>query len=120
MTEEHIIRTVCDHFNITEEQLKQKTRKHHITTPRQIAMYLGKSLYDFSYYKCSSMFGLDHSTAIHAYKTTKDRMETNTNFKKTVMYIQNKVESLSSMPDVVVKDVDLLRIAQLNTMSLIT
>jgi chromosomal replication initiator protein len=92
MTVEHIMKIVCDCFGLTLERLLSPTKKREIALPRQIAMYL--SLY---YTKHSSAYigaqfgGKDHTTVIYAGKHIKDLMDTDIEFKNTVVNLENKM-----------------------------
>ncbi len=68
---ETIMQKVCQVYNITQNQIFDKTRKKNIAFPRQIAMYLSNLLIPqlslkeiANYYKRK-----DHTTVLHARKT---------------------------------------------------
>lgn len=69
ITVEQIQKLVADHFNVSENALRAKSRKQEIVLPRQIAMYLAKSMTRASLKTIGLHFGgRDHSTIIHACK----------------------------------------------------
>ncbi|NLN84119.1 MAG: chromosomal replication initiator protein DnaA [Firmicutes bacterium] len=58
---------VVEQYNITIADLKARTRAKNIAFPRQIAMYLSRSLTDTSLKKIGDAFGgRDHATVLHA------------------------------------------------------
>lgn len=63
-----VIDTICDHFKVEFESLKEKTRRQKIVYHRQLIMYfliengIGCTL-------SAKTFDLDHATALHAVKT---------------------------------------------------
>jgi len=59
-----ILRAVADKFNLQPSQLKQKTNAHHISYPRQIAMYLVKDLTQASLPEIGRVFGGKHHTTV--------------------------------------------------------
>jgi len=74
---ETIMQKVCEAYNITPNQIFDKTRKKNIAFPRQIAMYLSNllipqlSLKDIAqYYKRK-----DHTTVLHAKKTIEEQFK---------------------------------------------
>ncbi|MCS6821629.1 MAG: chromosomal replication initiator protein DnaA [Microscillaceae bacterium] len=66
---------VSEHFNLTIQELKDKTRKKEIVTARQIAMYLAKKYTEFSLKSIGYHFGgRDHSTVIHAIQCVEEML----------------------------------------------
>lgn len=62
-----IQKTVADFFGISEEDMKTKKKTRAIAYPRQMAMYLARSLTDHSLPSIGGFFGgRDHTTVIHA------------------------------------------------------
>ncbi len=60
---------VCEYFNINAQDMKTKKRTQAIAYPRQIAMYLSRTLTHFSLPEIGVYFGgRDHTTVLHAYK----------------------------------------------------
>ncbi len=74
---DNIMQKVCDAYNLTSKEIFDKTRKKHISFPRQIAMYLSNllipqlSLKEIAqYYKRK-----DHTTVLHAKKTIEEQFK---------------------------------------------
>jgi chromosomal replication initiator protein len=74
---ETIMQRVCQTYNITQNQIFDKTRKKNISFPRQIAMYLSNLLIPqlslkeiANYYKRK-----DHTTVLHARKTIESQFK---------------------------------------------
>ena len=64
---EDIQRVVCQHFNVSREDLVSARRTKVIVHPRQIAMYLSKTLTPRSLPEIGRRFGhRDHTTVLHA------------------------------------------------------
>jgi chromosomal replication initiator protein len=86
---EQIQKTVCAYFDLPEDLLRAKTRKQEIVTARQVAMFLAKQLTNASLKTIGLHFGgRDHSTVIHAYQSTEDRMKTDSirSIRKRLMH----------------------------------
>jgi chromosomal replication initiator protein len=67
ITPEQIRERVADRWGVTVDALVSKRRNKPITTPRQVAMYLIKTMLDPPYTEIGSLFGgRDHSTVIHS------------------------------------------------------
>lgn len=64
---DNIQRKVASHFDLRILDLKAKKRNRAVAYPRQIAMYLTRSLTDFSLPEIGESFGgRDHTTVMHA------------------------------------------------------
>lgn len=90
---ELITKTVCEHFEIEENKLREKNRRKEIVMARQIAMYLAKQLTKSSLKTIGLHFGgRDHSTVIHAQTAIEEMINTDTKLKETIDSIKSKIE----------------------------
>lgn len=82
---EYIQDSVCKYFNITQKDLQSSQRSNDITYPRQIGMYLCRSLTNESFPKIGDAFGKrDHTTVMHAFKKIEKDIKNNQNTKLIV------------------------------------
>ena len=82
---EYIQDSVCKYFNITQKDLQSSQRSNDITYPRQIGMYLCRSLTNESFPKIGDAFGKrDHTTVMHAFKKIEKDIKENQNTKLIV------------------------------------
>ncbi|HSF92307.1 MAG TPA: chromosomal replication initiator protein DnaA [Paracoccaceae bacterium] len=89
VTVEEIIRKVADHYNLRMSDLLSPRRARAVARPRQVAMFLAKSLTSKSLPDIGRRFGgRDHTTVIHAVR---------------------KVEELKNIDSQIAEDVELLR-----------
>lgn len=89
VTIEEIQRKVAEHYNIKASDMHSARRVRTIARPRQIAMYLAKSLTEASLPEIGRKFGgRDHATVMHAVK---------------------KVQELSASDATIGEDIDLLK-----------
>ncbi|PWR01411.1 chromosomal replication initiator protein DnaA [Meridianimarinicoccus roseus] len=73
VTVEEIQRRVSDHYNIRLSELIGPTRVRNVARPRQIAMYLSKTLTSRSLPEIGRRFGgRDHTTIMHGVKRIED------------------------------------------------
>ena len=79
----HRIQTVvCDYFKITIDDLKGKKRSQNINYPRQVAIYLCRTLANESFPKIGTYFGgRDHSTIMSSYKKIENDLKNNEQLK---------------------------------------
>lgn len=84
-----IVKAVADYYNLTEKQIKSKSRTKNISTARHIAMYLSRKILDISYDKIGEEFGgKDHTTVINAYEKIEKLVKTNEIYKKIITDIE--------------------------------
>ena len=69
-----------------------KTRSNNIVKPRQIAMYLCKTMTDSPLDTIGSLLGnRDHSTIIHGIKKITEEYDTNENTRAIIETIKKKI-----------------------------
>ena len=87
-----IQQVVADYYNITVDDLKSKKRKASIAFPRQIAIYLCRTLTDESFPKIGIQFGgRDHSTIMHSTNKIEEEMKNNPQFKQIIDGLKSKI-----------------------------
>jgi len=78
-----IQKVVCNHFGITVDSLKSKTRTRGIVFPRQLAMYIARQLTKMPLAEIGDAFGgRDHSTVLHSCDKISSLMETDENIRR--------------------------------------
>lgn len=81
----HILQTVCEYYEISEEEIVSNKKNQSIAYPRQIAMYLTRKLMDKSYKSIAEMYGKsDHTTVKHAYDKIEKEIAKNIETKTLV------------------------------------
>ncbi|MCA6071702.1 MAG: chromosomal replication initiator protein DnaA [Endomicrobium sp.] len=95
ITIESIQRTIADDFNIDFKDMKSKRRTDAIAFPRQIAMYLARTLTDeFSTNAIGDAFGgRDHSTVMHACNKIKEKMGSDPYFNAKINQVIKKIRN---------------------------
>ena len=89
---DYIQKTVGEYFQISVEDLKDKTRKKQIVIARQVAMYLCKEYTGHSLKSIGYHFGgRDHSTVIHAVQSVCDVMDVDTEFRNSITELKKKL-----------------------------
>lgn len=79
----HRIQTVvCDYFKVTIDDIKGKKRSQNINFPRQVAIYLCRTMANESFPKIGTYFGgRDHSTIMNSYHRIESDLKTNEQLK---------------------------------------
>lgn len=69
---DQVLQIVCDHYNLTGEELLSKKRSNDIAIPRMIAMYICRVYLDENLTKIGIQFGgKNHTTVMHAVEKIK-------------------------------------------------
>jgi chromosomal replication initiator protein len=91
-TVEKIQRQVAHFFNISVNDLKSDRKIRFITKPRQIAMYLCRTLTPASFPEIGEKFGgKDHSTVIHAVRKVEQGVKEDLQLKTDIEAIQKTI-----------------------------
>ncbi|MBQ8627044.1 MAG: chromosomal replication initiator protein DnaA [Agathobacter sp.] len=92
VTPQLIIEVVTEHFNMSMDQMISRSRSSDIAKPRQIAMFLCKTMTDSSLDVIGSFLGgRDHSTIIHGIKKVTDEYESNESTRSLIDTIKKKI-----------------------------
>ena len=94
ITPENIINVVCDHYSVSVEDIKSSKRNKDLAHPRQIIMYLCRSMTNATYKEIASLLGgRDHSTIMYGERSISDLMEKDEATRRTIETIMNKLKS---------------------------
>ena len=92
ITPQLIIEVVSEHFQISLDQMISKNRSNEIARPRQIAMYLCKTMTDIPLDSIGALLGgRDHSTIIHGIKKIGDEYDSNEQTRNLIETIKKKI-----------------------------
>ncbi len=77
--------TVAKYFSISKADLESSKRSNDVTFPRQIAMFLCRSVANLSFDSIGKSFGnRDHSTVMHGFKKIESEVKSNNNTRMIV------------------------------------
>ena len=94
ITPENIISAVCDHYNVSVEDIKSSKRNKELVHPRQMIMYLCRSMTNATYKEIASLLGgRDHSTIMYGERSISDMIENDESTRRTIETIINKIKS---------------------------
>lgn len=92
ITPQLILDIVSEHFHVAVDQLTSKSRSSEIVKPRQIAMYLCKSMTDASLETIGTLLGgRDHSTIIHGIKKVDEDYNNDEATRNLINTIKKKI-----------------------------
>ncbi len=94
ITPEYIIDIVCDHFNISKDDIMSSKRNSEIVTPRHIIMYLLREYLHKTYPEISRILNRkDHTTAISACNKIESEINIDEALNNTINTIIMKLQS---------------------------
>lgn len=93
VTVESIQRSVAAFFDMRLADMTSKCRTQNIALPRQIAMYLCRTLTSSSLPEIGAAFGKTHATVLYSYRSVHDRIGRDSQFKQTISRVSNKLVS---------------------------
>ncbi len=92
---EEIKKVVAEKYNISVADINSTKKQKHIAFPRQVAMYIAKTLTTKSLPDIGRIFGgRDHATVIYAVKKVQDLMTSNPKIETIISEIQNSCGSI--------------------------
>ena len=93
-TIEHILNAVMARYSVRLADLQSKKRSRSIAFPRQVCMYLARTLTRHSLEEIGGYFGgRDHTTVLHANKTIGKLREQDAQFKATLDILTQQIQS---------------------------
>ena len=89
---EQVLQLVASNYNITVEEMKSKKRVAKIAVPRQIAMYICRTVLEESLPKIGIEFGgKDHTTVMHSVDKINKEIKNDVNLEKEINKIINQI-----------------------------
>lgn len=89
ITIESIQNTVCNYFKVSPDEIRGRSRKREVVLVRQVSMYFAKELTKESLAAIGkSIGGRDHATVLHACKSVKDLMDTDRQFRQSILELE--------------------------------
>jgi chromosomal replication initiator protein len=94
VTIDEIIRKVADHYNLRMSDLLSARRARQVARPRQVAMFLAKTLTSRSLPDIGRRFGgRDHTTVIHAVRKIEELRATDSQIAEDVELLRRMLEA---------------------------
>jgi chromosomal replication initiator protein len=92
VTIEGIQKRVAAHFDIRLADMTSHRRPREVAFPRQVAMYLSRTLTEKSLVDIGELFGgRDHGTVMHACRLIEKRMAVDASLKQSVSFLRDAV-----------------------------
>ena len=92
VTVDAIQRVVAEHFDVRLADMTSRRRPANIAFPRQVAMYLSRSMTKGSLVEIGEAFGgRDHGTVIHACRKVSQRMQSEAGLKEVLGMLESSL-----------------------------
>ena len=92
-----ITRVVAEYFALTPNDLKGKKRSQNIVFPRQLAIYIGREMTDYSTTELGQEFGgRDHTTVMHSIEKIKNKIVNDPTLISTIESIKRSIKEFSA------------------------
>ncbi|MBQ9538097.1 MAG: chromosomal replication initiator protein DnaA [Treponema sp.] len=86
-------RVVAEHYNISISDIKGKKRNNKYTFPRQVAIYIGRELLDYSFPELGEEFGgRDHTTMMHSYEKISSMLKIDSSLEVTINMLIREIK----------------------------
>lgn len=84
-----VVKTVCDFYNVGEENIYSKTRRKEVVKPRQVIMYILREDFNISFPSIGEKLGgRDHTTIIHSYEKVKGDIKNNSLLEQEISQLR--------------------------------
>jgi chromosomal replication initiator protein len=94
MSIDSIIRVVADYFNISPYDIRGKKRTKSVVLPRQIAMYIARTITDFSTTEIGYEFGgRDHTTVMHSVQRVEGMIQSDVAVSNSIQTLIRQAQS---------------------------
>jgi chromosomal replication initiator protein len=94
---DNIIRVTADYFGLTPNDLKGKKRSQNIVFARQLAMFIGREMTDYSTTEIGQDFGgKDHTTVMYSIEKIKGKLLTDPTLESTIESVKRAIKDYSA------------------------
>ena len=90
LTVDDILEKVCNHYNVSQQQVVSRSRKRDYVVVRQVSMFLAQKYTKMPASRIGQLIGgRDHSTVIHSCSTIEQRLKVDKSFSAELASIEN-------------------------------
>jgi chromosomal replication initiator protein len=94
---DNIIRVTSEYFGLTPNDLKGKKRSQNIVFARQLSMYIGREMTDYSTTEIGQDFGgKDHTTVMYSIEKIRNKLLTDPTLEATIESIKRAIKEFSA------------------------
>jgi chromosomal replication initiator protein len=86
-----VVEAVCQHFGVSEKDLRGRARTRDIAHPRQVAMHLLREETEISLEEIGRTLGRDHTTVMHGIRKIEKQLEDDVQLRAAIMAIREEL-----------------------------
>jgi chromosomal replication initiator protein len=86
-----IIKILCEHYEINEEDFFKKTRSKHLVKIRQFLIYFLREIAQYSYTAIGDLLKKDHTTIIYSYEKVVNEIKKNPLINQEIEVLRSKI-----------------------------
>ncbi len=87
-----IIARVAEFYHLGVHEIQARSRQARVAHPRQVAVFLIREKTGLSFPSIGKVFGIDHTTAMYAYKKIKNVLAVNLQLQGEIQKIKASLE----------------------------
>ena len=91
VTLSYLLEVVCDHYNVSKEDIFSVRRDQNIVLPRQVFMYLGQEVARFPGTSIGKFLDKDHSTIIYGSRKIEKALKTDAALRSSIDVLKKKI-----------------------------
>ncbi|BCX15439.1 MAG: chromosomal replication initiator protein DnaA [Candidatus Parcubacteria bacterium] len=91
ITPKKIIKIICEHYDIKEEDVFKKTRTKNLVEIRQFLIYLLREISQLSYTSIGQILKKDHTTIIYSYEKIVEKIKNKPELNQELETIKSKI-----------------------------
>lgn len=96
---EGIQKVVADHFDLRVGDITGRKRPQNIAWPRQVAMYLSRTMTDLSFPVIGDAFSRNHATIVHACQSVEKRQTEDIKLRQTLSLLRQRIGHSAQKPE---------------------
>ena len=91
VTLSYLLEVVCDHYNVSRDDIFSDRRDQNIVLPRQVFMYLGQEVVHFPGTNIGKFLDKDHSTIIYGSRKIEKMLQTDAALRTSIEVLKKKI-----------------------------
>ena len=95
-TLEDIQKLICRHYQVSLDELKSSSRKKNIVLPRNLGMYLCRSMTEMSLQEIGRGFGRNHSTVLYSVNKIENSLKKDNKIKGQVEFLSERLKNATA------------------------
>ena len=83
---------ICRYYQVSDEEIRSRSRKRGIVLPRNVGMFLCRQLTDMSLEEIGRLFGRNHSTVLYSIETISNRSQKDGQLQAQIEFLARQLK----------------------------